>query len=148
MEEKKFKETIQFAIEKEIKSFNFYTEASKLAKFSGAKELFSDLAREEVGHRKMLEKLDREKVIGVRIERVPDLRISDYLVEIEYKPDLPYAYILRIAKKMEEKSFNLYTDMKKSNTDADLKKLFEFLANEEAKHKLRLEKIYDDEILK
>ena len=38
--------------------------------------------------------------------------------------------------------------MKGSNTDKDLKKLFTLLANEEAKHKLKLEKIYDDEILK
>jgi rubrerythrin len=38
--------------------------------------------------------------------------------------------------------------MKESNKDEDLKKLFSFLVNEEAKHKLRLEKIYDEEILK
>jgi rubrerythrin len=38
--------------------------------------------------------------------------------------------------------------MKKSSKDDDLKKLFSLLTNEEAKHKLRLEKIYDEEILK
>jgi rubrerythrin len=38
--------------------------------------------------------------------------------------------------------------MKESNKDKDLNKLFTLLANEEAKHKLRLEKIYDEEILK
>ena len=50
--------------------------------------------------------------------------------------------------KMEERSLKLYTDMKESNKDKDLNKLFTLLANEEAKHKLRLEKIYDEEILK
>jgi len=49
---------------------------------------------------------------------------------------------------MEERALKLYNDMKESNKDEDLKKLFSFLANEEAKHKLRLEKIYDEEILK
>jgi rubrerythrin len=49
---------------------------------------------------------------------------------------------------MEERSLKLYTDMKESNKDKDLNKLFTLLANEEAKHKLRLEKIYDEEILK
>ena len=43
MDEKKFEEIIKFAIDKEIKSYNFYTEASKVAKYSGAKDLFSDL---------------------------------------------------------------------------------------------------------
>ena len=58
MDEKKFEEIIKFAIDKEIKSYNFYTSASQVAKYSGAKELFSDLAQQEVGHRKMLEKFD------------------------------------------------------------------------------------------
>jgi rubrerythrin len=61
---------------------------------------------------------------------------------------MPYANILRMAIKMEERALKLYTNLNKSNKDEKLNKLFTFLANEEAKHKLRLEKIYDDEILK
>ncbi|MBM4308566.1 MAG: rubrerythrin [Deltaproteobacteria bacterium] len=148
MDEKKFKEIIKFAIDKEIEAFNFYTEASKNAKYSGGKELFLSLAKEEEGHRKLLENLKKEKVSQKSIEKVPDLHISDYMVEMKMKPDLSYADTLRIAMKREEKSLKLYNDMKESNTDKDLKKLFTLLANEEAKHKLKLEKIYDDEILK
>ena len=148
MEEKQFKEIIKFAIDKEINAFNFYTSAGQVAKYSGAKELFSDLAKEEVGHRKLLEKLDMEKIARVRIEPVPNLKISDYMVDVELKPDLSYADILRAAMKMEERALKLYTDMKESNKDQDINKLFTFLANEESKHKYRLEKIYDDEVLK
>jgi rubrerythrin len=148
MEEKKFKEIIKFAIKKEVHSYNFYTKASKLAKFSGAKDLFSDLAKEEVGHRKMLEKLDMKKMVQAKIDKVPDLKISDYIVDAEFKPDMPYADILRMAIKMEERALKLYNNMNQSNKDENLKKLFSLLANEEAKHKLRLEKVYDDEILK
>jgi rubrerythrin len=53
-----------------------------------------------------------------------------------------------MAIKMEERALKLYTNMNKSNKDEILNKLFTLLANEEAKHKLRLEKIYDDDILK
>ncbi len=148
MDEKKFQEVIKFAIDKEIKSYNFYTNASQVAKYSGAKDLFSDLAQQEVGHRKMLEKLDLKKIARAKIEKVPDLKISDYIVDAEFKPDMPYADILRIAIKMEERALKLYNNMNQSNQDENLKKLFSLLANEEAKHKLRLEKIYDDEILK
>jgi rubrerythrin len=148
MDEKKFKEIINFAIDKEIKSFNFYSSASQVAKYSGAKELFSDLAQQEVGHRKMLEKLDMKKITQVKIEKVPNLKISDYMVDVEFRPDMPYADILRKAMKMEERALKLYNDMNQSNKDENLNKLFTLLANEEAKHKLRLEKIYDDEILK
>jgi rubrerythrin len=148
MDEKKFQEIIKFAIDKEIKSYNFYTDASKVAKYSGAKDLFSDLAQQEVGHRKMLEKLDMEKIAQAKIEKVPDLKISDYMVDAEFNADMSYADILRKAMKMEERALKLYNDMKEENKDANLIKLFSLLANEEAKHKLRLEKIYDDEILK
>jgi rubrerythrin len=148
MDEKKFKEILKFAMDKEIKSFNFYTNARKMAKYSGAKDMFSELSKEEVGHRKMLEKLDMKKITQAKIEKVPDLKISDYIVDAEFKPDMPYAEILRMAIKMEERAFKLYNNMNKSNKDENLKKLFSLLANEEAKHKLRLEKIYDEEILK
>lgn len=148
MDEKKFQEIIKFAIDKEIKSYNFYTNASQVAKYSGAKDLFSDLAQQEVGHRKMLEKLDLKKIAQAKIEKVPDLKISDYIVDAEFKPDMPYADILRIAIKMEERALKLYNNMNQSNQDENLKKVFSLLSNEEAKHKLRLEKIYDDEILK
>jgi rubrerythrin len=148
MDEKKLEEIIRFAIDKENKSYNFYTDAAKVAKYSGAKDLFSDLAQQEVGHRKLLEKLDMEKIAQAKIEKVPDLKISDYMVDAEFNPNMSYADILRKAMKMEERALKLYNDMKEENKDANLVKLFSFLANEEAKHKLRLEKIYDDEILK
>jgi rubrerythrin len=89
-----------------------------------------------------------KKIAQAKIEKVPDLKISDYITDAEFKPDMPYANILRMAIKMEERALKLYNNMNQSNKDENLKKLFSLLANEEAKHKLRLEKIYDDEILK
>jgi len=148
MDEKRYKEIIKFAIDKEIKAYEFYANAGKAAKFSGAKDLFSDLAKEEAGHRKMLEKLDMKKIARAKIGKVPDLKISEYIVDAKFKSDMPYADILRMAIKMEERALKLYTKMNQSNKDENLNKLFTLLANEEAKHKLRLEKVYDDEILK
>ncbi len=148
MDEKKFREIVKFTIEKEIRAFNFYTKVGQMARYSGMKELFSELAKEEEGHRKLLENLSMEKVTQARIKAIPDLKISDYLVEAEFRPDMSYAEILRMAMKMEEHSLKLDIDLKDSSTDEGIRKLFTYLAGEEAKHKLRLEKIYDDEILK
>jgi rubrerythrin len=148
MDEKRFKETIQFAIEREIEAFNFYTRASQTAKYSGGKELFLDLAKQEEGHQKLLKNINMEKIAHSRIEKIPNLKISDYMVDGELRPDLSYAEVLRIAMKREERSVKLYEDLRGSNPDEDFKKLFTFLVQEESKHKLRLEKIYDDEILK
>jgi rubrerythrin len=148
MEEKQFKEMIQFAIGREIDAINFYSQANKMVKHSGTKELFLDFMKQEEGHKKKLEEVLAGKVNVAKIEKVPNLKISDYLVDGELRPDIPYGDILRIAMKREERSVKLYTDLKERNQDATLINLFTFLIQEESKHKYYLEKIYDDEILK
>ena len=148
MDLRQYEEMIKFAIEKEIGAFNFYMKASQVAKYSGAKELFTEFAKEEEKHRKLLEDLTVEKIGQLKVEPVPNLKISDYMVDIEFRPDLSYADILRVAMKMEERSLKLYTDLKGTAKDDEMKKLFDFLAQQEAKHKYGLEKKYDEDILK
>ena len=58
----------------------------------------------------MLEKLDLKKIAQAKIEKIPNLKISDYIVDAEFKPDMPYADILRIAMKMEERALKLYNN--------------------------------------
>jgi rubrerythrin len=52
-----------------------------------------------------------------------------------------------MAIKNEEKSESLYTTTARSVTDPPLRKILMVLAQEETRHKKRLEKIYDDEVL-
>jgi rubrerythrin len=148
MDENKFQNIIQFAIQREIESVDFYNKASKMVKYSGTKELFLDFMKQEEGHKKRLEEVRVGKIPLGKIEKIPDLKISDYMVEAELRPDSSYADILRIAMKREERSVKLYTDLNEKNQNETLGKLFTFLIQEESKHKLGLEKIYDDEILK
>ena len=149
MDLKQYEEIIKFAIDKEIAAFNFYTRASQVAKYSGGRELFIDFSKEEEKHRKLLEEITVEKIAQLPMEKtVPDLKISDYMVDVEFKPDLSYADILRVAMKMEERSLKLYNDLKEFHKDKELNKLFTFLAQQEAKHKYGLEKKYDEDILK
>ena len=148
MDEKKFKDIIQFAIGREKDAIGFYSRASQMVKLSGTRELFLDFAKQEEGHKKKLEGVMAGKVDVAKIERVPNLKISDYLVDAELRPDIPYADILRIAMKREERSVKLYTDLTEKNVDKNLNNLFTFLIQEESKHKYALEKLYDDEVLK
>ncbi len=127
MDLKQYEEIIKFAIEKEIGAFNFYTRASQVAKYSGARELFIDFSKEEEKHRKLLEDITIEKVDQLKIETVPDLKISDYMVDVEFRSDLSYADILRVAMKMEERSLKLYTDLKQTAKEKEMNKLFDFL---------------------
>jgi len=148
MDEKKFEEIIQFAIQREIESMNFYDRASKLVKHSGTRDLFLDYMKQEEGHKKKLEGVRVGKIQLGKIEKIPNLKISDYMVEAELKPDISYGDILRIAMKREERSVKLYTDLNEKNQDETLRSLFAFLIQEESKHKYHIERLYDDEVLK
>ena len=149
MDLKQYDEIIKFAIEKEIGAFHFYTKASQVAKYSGARELFVDFSKEEEKHWKLLEDITAEKIAELKVEKaVPDLKISDYMVDVEFSPDLSYADILRRAMKMEERSLKLYTDLKETAPGQEVHKLFDFLAQQEAQHKYAIEKKYDEDILK
>jgi len=143
-----FEEIMDFAIEKEKEAAAFYEEASKVEKFSGAKETLESFAQEERKHRRMLENFSKENVEHYTIEKIPDLKRSDYLVDIEYEPGMAYPDLLRLAMKREEKSLKFYTDFSEGAITEDHKKLFQVLAQEEAKHKLRLETLLDDYLAK
>jgi rubrerythrin len=49
--------------------------------------------------------------------------------------------------KKEKAAFKLYTDLATSVSDENLRSVFKMLAQEEAKHKLRFEIEYDENIL-
>lgn len=144
---KKFEEIIQFAIKKEEEAANLYEKAREMTGNIGARKMFEELAEEEWKHKEMFERLREDEVMDRQSEDVPDLKISNYLVETDLQPDIEYQKILILAMKREEKSVKLYTDMKKYTENPILNKLLETLIQEEKKHKLRLEKEYDENIL-
>jgi rubrerythrin len=146
MDFESFEDVIRFAIEKEEEAIDFYTEASSQEKYSGAKKLFEEFAQEEVKHRTLLEGfLKGERAIpDYKFEWIPDMKRSDYIVGIKYEKGMSYPEILRLAMKREEGSLALYNILGRKTEDEDLVKVFQMLSQEEAKHKLALETLYDD----
>ena len=72
----------------------------------------------------------------------------DFLVDIKATGDMSYQDALILAMKKEKSAFKLYSDLAGIAPNSDLKNVFLALAQEEAKHKLRFEIEYDDNILK
>lgn len=147
MEPNNFKEVITFAIRKEAEAYNLYTTYSQLAKNPGTKAMFEELAKEEQKHREILEGVEKKDVSEYKLGKIPDMKISDFIDEQEFSPDMDYASALRLAIKREEFSLRLYNLMAERADDPELKKLFSTLAQEESKHKLRLEGEYDENVL-
>ncbi|MCD4817351.1 MAG: ferritin family protein [Candidatus Cloacimonetes bacterium] len=148
MENEKFYEIIDFAIGREEIAVFFYLDLQKKAKFAALSEILGEFAEMERGHMMILMKIRENGLSKVKPKEVEDLHISDYIVSAEPSDDMSYQDILTIAIKREEAAAILYSNMAEMINDAELKNLFKKLAAEEAGHKLKFEKIYDDEILK
>jgi rubrerythrin len=140
-------DVVQFAVEKEEKARDFYQRCADRSKNSGIKKFFQELAGEEERHRDLLKELDPDKLGEVKLERVEDLHISDYLLDIPFREDLTYQEALTLAMKKEEKAQAFYAVWQNKCLHDKTAKLFEFLAREEMKHKEHLESMYDEEIL-
>ncbi|MBM4346843.1 MAG: hypothetical protein FJ107_01790 [Deltaproteobacteria bacterium] len=140
-------EILLFAIRKEADAAMAYRIAADRAN-PGVKKYFEELAEEEEKHKNRLEKFDVKKIGRIKLKETKGLGLGERMEDIPFGPQLTYEELLRIAIKNEEKSLRLYTSTAKLVTDSNLKKLLLILAKEESTHKERLEKIYDEEILK
>jgi len=141
------KGVIDFATEKEAEAEGLYKNLAGQIRSERAKTIFTELAAEEHKHYNALQNLDVALIGEKRLQDIPDLKISDYLHDVAYEPDMSYQDILVLAMKSEEHSHGLYKGLADNSDDPELKKLFEFLAMQEARHKLRIETEYDDFIL-
>jgi rubrerythrin len=142
-----FNEVITFAIRKEAEAYNLYATYGQKVKDPAAKSMFAELAQQERKHREILEGVDQRDVDEYQLKMIPDLKISDFIDDQTFSPDMDFASALRLAIKREEAAFKMYHHLAEGTEDAELKKLFSVLAQEESKHKLRLENQYDENVM-
>ena len=153
MEFENLEAIVDFAIDKEREAAEFYQRISDDEEdFSGSKKMFAEFAAEEKKHEKILfefkSKGISESLQEYKLKWITDIKRSNYLVDLSYEKGMPYNEILLLAMKREEKALKLYNDfLAQADTD-ESKKLFKVLCQEEAKHKLALETMYDDYMAK
>jgi rubrerythrin len=137
---------LEFAIGEEEKAAGFYTEMAAVMKKPEMKKIFLEFAEEEKGHKARLTSLKRnwEKEIPAGTGKIPDLKISDYMVSANPSPDMDYQQALTVAMKLEKAAFRMYSDLAAAMTDPDAQHILLILAQEEARHKLRFEVEYEE----
>jgi rubrerythrin len=139
-------EILTFATDREKEAVEFYASLAKQATRASLKEIFESFSKEEEKHVALLSDIagNKEKINAYEFKTITDLKISDYMVEKEYEEGMPMPEILKLAMKKEEAAVKLYTELAGQTDHEDAKKVFLILAQEEAKHKLGLETMYDD----
>jgi rubrerythrin len=144
-----YNEIIAFAIDKEQEAVDLYSDLADRAQSPSGKILFKELADMEKGHKTKLEKLDIAYFSDQKLKPPEDLKIADYLVDVELTPDATYQDIVLFAAKREKGAFELYSDLARIYTSIPaIQKVFDVLAQEEAYHKLKLEREYDEVVYK
>ncbi len=141
-------EAIEFAIGKEQEAYDFYTDWSKKLEHDAIRQVFREFAVEELRHRDLLTDVKEGKRELKSDPKVRDLKITDYFVEVRPSEDLSYQDALQLAIQREKGSIELYGHLAGSTGVPELQKLFGSLVDEETKHKMRLETIYDDNFLR
>jgi rubrerythrin len=141
-------EVLDFAIGQEQQAFQFYTDLSARMDRPWMSEIFKSFAQEELGHKRKLEDIKVGKKLLPSQSKVLDLKIGDYLVDVEPTREMDYQQALIVAMKKEKKAFKMYNDLAAVVEDGSLQAVFMSLAQEEAKHKLRFEIEYDDYVMK
>ncbi len=145
---KSIDEILDFAIQNEEEAVRFYTDLAGRTDRQSLRKVFADFAREEEGHKAKLLLVKQGGGFAPMQKKVLDLKIGDYLVDVDAEAELDYQNALILAMKKEKAAFKLYTDLAEATDDSQLKQTMLGLAQEEAKHKLRFEVEYDDNILK
>jgi len=143
---KSVQEVLDFAIEKEEEARQFYLEWSKKLENQNLREQFVIFAGEENKHKEKLQRVKSGSTFKPSAKQVTDLKIVDYLVDIVATPEMDYQEALIVAMRREKASFKFYNDLAAISEDESLRQTFLALAQEEAKHKLRLETEYEKEI--
>jgi rubrerythrin len=141
-------EILVFAIEQEQKAVDFYTGLAKDAHSEEMKKVFLEFAGEEIRHKQRLTRIREEGVFTMPKQVVADLKISDYMVEVKASGKLSYEEALVLAMKREKSAFKLYSHLAERAPNDELKEIFESLAMEESRHKLRFELEYDEFVLR
>jgi rubrerythrin len=140
-------DVVAFAIEREEKARDFYLSCKEQAKHKGIREFFQEMADEESRHRQLLMEQDLSGEAEFAPAGVEDLKLSDFMVDVRFSPDINYQEALAMAMKKEEKAHAFYSAWKSRCASEKTHTLFDFLAGEELRHKRKLEEIYDSDIL-
>jgi len=141
-------EVLDFAMEGEQGAIDMYTHLADHTENTEMRDTFIQFAREEMGHKARLLKIKTEGISESHLIAVTDMKISDYMADVEPKPNMDYAEALVLAMSREKAAFKLYTRLAREVPFDELKSIFLALAQEEARHKLRFELEYDEHVLR
>ena len=139
---------LEFAIAGEQAANKFYKDLAAQMDNDDMRQVFEEFAAQELSHKAKLERVKQEGMaVFDETKPVQDLKIADYVVDVEPGKQMSYWDAIIVAMKREKAAFRMYTELADLVTSAECRELFRALAQEEANHKLRFELEYDEHVM-
>jgi rubrerythrin len=142
MKAENFKQIISVAIEGEKEAYTYYQTVAGKVEDSALKNIFSELAGDELSHRKFLEGIIAGGYDSLHVDESHDYKIADTLESPPLLVNLKPVDGIALAIRKELDAMQMYTQLAQVVGDSEEKKTFLELAKMEKGHKARLEDIY------
>ena len=142
--EKKLGEVIDMAIKREEEAFDFYMEILKNVKDADVKDTLKFIAGEEEKHKAFLVRF-REgnySADAMRMSEHVDYKLAEYLEEPEIENSTSSEQVYLVASHREARSHRFYSELANLQPEGDVKGMLVKMANEELKHKEKMEYLY------
>jgi rubrerythrin len=135
---------IDIAITKEQEAYDFYMDLYNKVEDKEAKSTLKYIAQEEAKHKEFLLTCREGRYCStvLNLETPVDYNIVEHMEKPDIKKDIKSAEIYLIAANRELNAYNFYKGLADSHPAGDVKELLTKMANEELKHKEKMEYLY------
>ena len=144
MKDPRFAEIIETAIRREEEAYAFYKDIAGKIDDDAAVETCNWIAAEEQKHRQFL--IDyRDGKFGAVPMRMTDValyKIAEHQKEPEVEKEMKREEVFLVASHRELRSYQFYSELAEQHEDGNLKDMLLRIANEELKHKEKMEYLY------
>ena len=144
--ERRIADILDLAIQREAEAYDFYMDIHGYVEDQSVKDTLEFIAGEEKKHKAFLVNY-REGNYGVDALRMADsvdYKIAEYLEEPEIEENMNSQDVYLIAAHRESRSHQFYTELAGLHTGGDTKSMLLKMANEELKHKEKMEYLYSN----
>lgn len=144
MSDQRLMQLIDTAIKREEEAFDFYMGILGKINEDHVIETIEGIAEEEKKHKAFLVKYRDEQWSpkNLKMSDVTYYKIAEYQEEPEIKSNMKSEDVYLVASHRELRSYNFYTELAGLHPDSEVKELLLKMANEELRHKEKMEYLY------
>jgi rubrerythrin len=144
MSDRRLMQLIDTAIKREEEAFDFYMGILGKVNEDHVIKTIEEIAEEEKKHKAFLVKYRDEQWSpkNLKMSDVTYYKIAEYQEEPEIKSNMKSEDVYLVASHRELRSYNFYSELAGLHPDSEVKELLLKMANEELRHKEKMEYLY------